>query len=105
MLRQRRRARCQRGGVLAEFGPVLWLFLLIFLLPFVDLISFGTAIGTVMFMSAMGAHQVAGAATWGDGLRTLSQVEALGGPFLAFSLSKPIGPTGLKLAVLVTPVD
>jgi hypothetical protein len=105
----------KRGAALAEFGPVLWMFLILFVIPFLDLISFGTAMGTIMYVASFGARTAAGAMTYTDAKNMVGGMEQQMKPFLAFAKTTPISKgangqfsastSGVSVLVAVTPVD
>ncbi|HEY9793044.1 MAG TPA: hypothetical protein V6D22_21760 [Candidatus Obscuribacterales bacterium] len=105
----------RRGAALAEFGPVLWMFLILFVIPFLDLISFGSAMGTIMYVASSGARAAAGAMTFTDAQKSVAAMEAQMKPFLAFAKTTPItkganggfsaSASGISVVVAVTPVD
>ena len=97
--------RRRRGSAMAEFGPVLWLFLILIVLPFFDFISFCSGVATVMMMSTMSARQAAGALTFGDAQAGAASTEQQLKSFLKFSKATPGFPTGsgVQVTVLVTP--
>jgi hypothetical protein len=108
MVTKRHRHRSIKGAALAEFGPVLWLFLLLFLIPFFDLISFGTAVGAIMYTANMGARAASGAATFSDALNDVKNLDAACQPFLKMACCVPTagaGQPGTKVVCVVAPMD
>jgi hypothetical protein len=96
---------------MAEFGPVLWMFLVLFVIPLLDLISFGSAVGTVMYVATMGAHQAGGCSTYTDAIARCNALEVQCRPFLKMAKTTPINAAGatvangISVAVVVTPLD
>src|SRR5262249_11927279 len=80
----------RRGAALAEFGPVMWMFLILFVIPLIDLISFGSAMGTIMYVASFGARQAAGAMTFTDAKSLVSNMEVQMTPFLKFAKTTPL---------------
>jgi hypothetical protein len=84
----------------------MWLFLVAIVLPFLDMISFASAVGTVMLMSTMSSRQCAGAATFSAARQNAQNTEGQLVPFLKFAKATPaFGTTGMQVEVLVTPAD
>lgn len=100
-------ARKQRGSSLAEFGPVLWLFLIFFVIPLLDLLSFLTGAGSVMLMSNWGVRQAASTMTFTQAQASVLETEQRLLPFLKFAKAVPSGggANGCTIRVLVTPID
>jgi hypothetical protein len=97
-----KRTRKGCGSAIAEFGPVLWLFLILIVIPFLDLISFATAVGTVMMMADFGAKQASGAMKGTDAYNSAQAMNSQLGAFLAFS--KCSASPGITVQVQITKI-
>lgn len=87
---------------MAEFGPVLWMFFIFFLIPFLDLISFASAVGTVMMMADFGARGASGCMKGTDACNYAQSMNTQLGAFLQFS--KATASPGMTVQVNVTQV-
>jgi hypothetical protein len=107
--------RHRKGSALAEFGPSLWLFLILILLPLMDMISFAIGVGTTMMLSTWGARMAAPCATYTEALASLKRTEDSLAMFRGLSVMRAntgIGGTGnqgtssgYKMTVQVTPIS
>jgi hypothetical protein len=68
--------RTNNGNAIAEFGPTLWIFFIIFILPLVDLMSFMWGVGTVMMVADLGARKACGAMKYSDAIKIVNGTEA-----------------------------
>jgi hypothetical protein len=102
----RKFGRRRSGNSIAEFGPAMWFFLLLILLPMIDLFSFGIGVGVTMMLSTWGARMAAPAATYTEATASLATTEAQLACFRGFSKMIPNAGGGkpYKLIVTVTPV-
>jgi hypothetical protein len=94
-----------RGSAIAEFGPVLWMFLILFVVPLLDLVSFACAVGTIMYVANFGARTAGGAETFSAAKTQVMSMETRMLPFIKFAKSTPTsgGPSGITVLVVVTP--
>ena len=67
--------RRNKGSSIAEFGPALWIFFFIFIIPLVDLMSFMWGVGTVMMVANLGARKACGANTYTNAIAQVNGTE------------------------------
>lgn len=94
--------RSKRGTSLAEFGPTMWCFFLLVLIPLVDLGSFLLGVGTVMLLADISARKVAGARTYTEAINIMNSTEDEMKGFRAVAQMSPTGglPRGVKIQVV-----
>lgn len=85
--------RPNSGGVLAEFGPVLFIFFMIILFPMLDLIGFGCAMTSMAFIASQCVAKAGQATTYSAALSQAAQeaqrLQASG--FATIGNLKPVG--------------
>jgi len=105
--RRHSKMRSQRAGALAEFGPVMFIFFVIILLPLMGLFTFIEGATTIAFATNVCARDC-GTATTRSGAIANMQARAnqiIGGPFGQFAGLTPPDATGMQLVVLEIPVS
>lgn len=97
-------ARKARGGQLAEFGPVLWVFFLLIVFPLIDLFSFLWAVATVMLIANVAARDAGAAQTFSQAENQVLQRAGEFGNFRGFAKMTPAAGTtdGVNVVCLVT---
>lgn len=102
-----RAKRLQFGASLAEFGPVLFVFLLVVLFPLINLMAFAAGAATVGFLTTQAAGAASQAPTFQSALSdmesTVNRIASSG--FGQFAKLKPVAGyqgTGTDLYVVVT---
>lgn len=98
--------RSRKGNAIAEFGPALWIFFILIIIPLVDLASFMWGIGTVMLLANMSVRQAAGARTYSEAINIVNKTEDDLANFKSFALITPTGggTHGVKLQVISNPI-
>jgi hypothetical protein len=98
--------RRRSGNALAEFGPALWFFLILILLPLLDMFSFAVGVGVTMMLSTWGARNAAPCATYTEAINSLATTETQLAIFRGFAKMTPNagGGKGYSLKVIVTPI-
>lgn len=106
MAGRKRTNRQGKGNAIAEFGPALWIFFLLFIIPVVDLASFMWGVGTVMLVANMSARQAAGARTFSEAINLVNKTEDEMASFRNFALIVPSAGAarGVKLQVIANPI-
>lgn len=106
MVRRRERDRSY-GSSLSEFGPALWVFLIFIVIPLLDLVSFGSGVGTVMLMSNWASRQAAACNTFTEAKQSVAQTEDQLKSFRKFAAMTPTNgtPSGVSIKVVVTPLN
>jgi hypothetical protein len=103
---RKNRQRRSRGNAIAEFGPALWFFFILILLPLLDLASFMWGVGTVMMVANLGCRKAAGANTWTLASGIVTATEADLANFRSYASVVPItGNSGVTLNVLAYPTS
>lgn len=99
--------RRRSGNALTEFGPALWFFLILILLPLLDLFSFAVGVGVTMMLSTWGARNAAPCATFTEAINSISNTENQLVVFRGFAKMTPNagGGKGYSLKVIVTPIS
>mgnify|MGYP003384787042 CR=1 FL=1 len=94
--------RKKRGSSLAEFGPAMWVFLMVIIIPLIDLFSFMWGVGTVMLASNLCASKAAGSRTYSEAIKAVNEVEDNLAGFRGFAKLSPTdkSPRGVKLQVI-----
>jgi hypothetical protein len=93
--------RSKRGSSLAEFGPALWLFFLIFLFPLFNLVQFACGVATVALIARQAAQACASSPDFNTGLnaaRTTASSIANSG-FGKFACLKPANQYGISVFI------
>lgn len=93
--------RSQRGSNLAEFGPALWLFFLVFLFPLFNLVQFACGVATVALIARQAAEACAASPDFNTGLtaaRTAASNMANSG-FGKFACLKPANQYGITVYI------
>jgi hypothetical protein len=101
------RRRQKRGSSLAEFGPALWLFFIVFLVPLFNLVQFACGVVTVTLIAAQAAQAMAAAPDFTTGL-TNGRGAATGlaaSGFGKFSHLTAASPYGVSFFIDVTNVQ
>ncbi len=99
--------RDDRGSSLAEFGPAIWVFFLVILVPFFNLVQFGCGVATVIMIANQAAQAAAAAPDFQTGLTNARQAaSALAASGLGkFAHLSPVSPFGVNLYIDVTNVS
>lgn len=102
----RRFGRRRSGNSITEFGPALWFFLILIIVPLIDLFSFAIGVGVTMFLSTWGARMAAPCATYTEARQSLDKTESQLAWARGFAVMKPIagGGKGYLIKVTVTPI-
>jgi hypothetical protein len=93
--------RSQRGSNLAEFGPALWLFFLVFLFPLFNLVQFACGVATVALIARQAAEACAASPDFNTGLaaaRTTASSMASSG-FGKFACLKAANQYGITVYI------
>jgi hypothetical protein len=98
----RKFGRRRSGSAIAEFGPAMWFFLILIVLPLIDLFSFGIGVGVTMMLSTWGARMAAPSATYTEALATLNKTDSDLTCFRGFCRMIPNGPAGKPYSLIVT---
>jgi hypothetical protein len=69
----RKRRRAKRGSALAEFGPVLFVFLFFALFPLLDLMAVAIGTASISLAARQGASAAAASADYGTGLLAMER--------------------------------
>ena len=98
--------RSKKGSAIAEFGPSLWIFFILIVIPLVDLASLMWGIGTCMIIANLSVRQAAGARTYTEAINIVNKTEDDLSNFKAFAVVTPTGggPRGVKLQVISNPI-
>ncbi len=94
--------RGEHGGVIAEFGPAVWILLIFIILPLVCLFSFLDGFATIT-LAVNAAARAAGPATTRSQAITNMQAtgnQIISGPFGAFANLTPRDASALTITVL-----
>ncbi len=94
--------RRERGSQLAEFGPAMWIFFIIILIPLVDLMSFVAGVGTVLAVAELTARKSASARTFTEAINVMNQTEDDLAGFRGFAkmVASGAGPRGVTIQVM-----
>jgi hypothetical protein len=100
------RRRSERAGALAEFGPVLFIFFIIVLLPLMGLFTFIDGVATVAFATSVAARECGTATTRAQAIANMQAAadKIIGGPLGKFAKISPSDSSGMSLFVLEIPV-
>jgi hypothetical protein len=93
--------RSKRGSGLAEFGPAMWLFFIVFLFPLFNLVQFACGVATVALIARQAAQACASSPDYNTGLaaaRTTAQNMANSG-FGKFACLKPANQYGISVYI------
>lgn len=92
---------------MTEFGPALWFFLVLILLPLLDMFSFAIGVGVTMMLSTWGARNAAPCATYTEAITSLNNTENQLAVFRGFARMTPNAPggKGYTMKVVVTPLN
>lgn len=98
----KRSIRKRKGNAIAEFGPAMWIFFLLIVIPLVDLASFMWGVGTVMILANQASRQAAGARTFSEAINLVNKTEDDLASFRNFALIIPSSGAqrGVKLQVI-----
>jgi hypothetical protein len=102
----RRHGRRRSGNSIAEFGPALWFFLILIVVPLIDLFSFAIGVGVTMMLSTWGARQAAPCSTYTEAIQSLDKTETQMATFRGFCRMTPTagGGKGYSMKVTITPI-
>ncbi len=101
-----RTIRDKRGNALAEFGPAVWLFFIVFLFPLFNLVQFACGVATVALIANQAAQAMASAPDWNTGLtngRNAAQTLTASG-FGKFAHLTAVSPNGVSFYIDTTTV-
>lgn len=100
------RLRSERAGALAEFGPVMFIFFIIILLPLMGLFTFIEGVATIAFATQVAARECGTATTRAQAKANMEAAAAqiIGGPFGQFAHISPPDASGMELVVLEIPI-
>jgi hypothetical protein len=104
---QSRKRRNRKGNAIAEFGPALWVFFVLIIIPLIDMASFLWGVGTVMLAANLGVKTCAGARTYSEAINLVNGTETDLATFRSFAIVTPTGgaPRGVRLQVIGYPVS
>ena len=98
--------RNRKGSSLAEFGPALWIFFLVFLFPLFNLVQFACGVATVALIASQAASAMASAPDFNTGLtngrNTATSLAASG--FGKFAHLSAVSPYGVNFYIDTTSV-
>ncbi len=97
-----RKKRTGSGNAIAEFGPAMYIFFIMIIIPLVDLASFMWGVGTVMLVANLSARQAAGARTFSEAINIVNKTEDDLANFRSFAYMVPAGGAtrGVSLKVI-----
>jgi len=94
--------RFSLGSALAEFGPALFIFCFIILIPLIDLLSFVWGVGTVLLVANLTARQASPGVTFSLArLRAQQAVDSIR-PLINFARIRPLENDGWTMTCLKT---
>lgn len=97
--------RHDSGSSLAEFGPALFILLVIVLLPLIGFFSFADGVATVYFASSASARSAASASTQANATANMqTTANNIINTFGSFAGLNPRDATGLTLQVVQVPL-
>lgn len=83
------RRRGNKGNAIAEFGPAIWIFFVIIIIPLIDLASFMWGVGTCMMVANLSVRKATGARTYTEAIALVNSTEDDLANFRSFALISP----------------
>ena len=102
-----RSQRNRRGNALAEFGPAVWIFFLVFLLPLFNLMQFACGVATVVLIANQAVQAMSSAPDFQTGLTNgrNTATSLTGSGIGKFAHLSPVSPYGVNFYIDVTNVN